>query len=436
MGPPRVPTTVTTPTAPAHWENALPLASAPRTRRQRLSQRVLRGAIRLGMTLYAATLRRAPARPIHRPVRVLVTMTTHSEAWARAHLRPLAAAPACGGVIAVTARPLGAIEGVQWRCPPAALTRIAGEVPARLLLFIWIALTQRPDLLGGFHLQMNGLAATWAARMIRARSAYFCVGGPREVIDGGVWSENRVFAKLPAPDPAIERQLLDAVRATDLIVGMGTEAVRYFEGHGLGGRCHVVAGGIDTAVFRPGTAASDLDIVFVGRLVPIKRVDLFLHAVRYIASAVPDLRVAVVGDGPLRQDLETLSRELGVSGHVSFAGQQAQVAGWLRRAKIFMLTSESEGLSLSLMEAMSCGVAPVVADVGDLGDLVGVECGFLVRERTAEAFASPAIALLKDADRLARVRRAAAVAAAAYTVEATTARWEAILPGLERINRS
>ena len=88
------------------------------------------------------------------------------------------------------------------------------------------------------------------------------------------------------------------------------------------------------------------------------------------------------------------------------------------------------------MEAMSCGVAPVVADVGDLGDLVGGECGFLVSGRTPEAFASPAIALLKDPDRLERVRRAAISRAAAYSVDATRARWEAILSDLERNDRS
>jgi glycosyltransferase involved in cell wall biosynthesis len=225
------------------------------------------------------------------------------------------------------------------------------------------------------------------------------------------------------------------VRATDLIVGMGTQTTRYFESHGLEGRCHVVAGGIDPALFQPSAAAPDLDIVFVGRLVPIKRVDLFLQAMRHVAAAAPELRVAVIGDGPLRTDLEALTRQLGLAGHVTFAGQQERVSDWLRRAKIFMLTSESEGLSLSLMEAMTCGVAPVVADVGDLGDLVGGDRGFLVRERTAEAFASPAIALLKDPERLQRVRSAAAAAAASYSVESTTARWETILPGLERIAR-
>jgi glycosyltransferase involved in cell wall biosynthesis len=426
------------PTAPAHWENAVTIGRATATsRRQRLSQRVVRAAIRFGLAVYAMTLRRRrPRAQTGRPVRALVTMTTHSDAWARAHLQPLAAARACGGVIAVTARPLGPIAGVEWRCPPRALIRTIGEVPARLLLFLWTAVAERPDLLAGFHLQMNGLAATWAARLIGARSAYFCVGGPREVIDGGVWSENRVFARLPAPDPAIERQLLDAVRATDVVIGMGTQTVKYFEAHGLEGRCHVVAGGIDQARFHPPAAARDLDVVFVGRLVPIKRVDLLLSAVRQIAGAVPELRVAIVGDGPLRSSLETLAAEFGIAGVVTFAGQQDDVSRWLQRAKIFMLTSESEGLSLSLMEAMSCGVAPVVADVGDLGDLVGGECGYLVSARTPEAFASPAIALLKDPDRLERVRRAAISRAAAYSAAATRARWEGILSDLERNDRS
>ena len=54
---------------------------------------------------------------------------------------------------------------------------------------------------------------------------------------------------------------------------------------------------------------------------------------------------------------------------MSFVGHQEDVAAWLSKSRVFVLTSDSEGLSLSMMEAMMCGLPAVVSDVGDLGDL-------------------------------------------------------------------
>ena len=62
-------------------------------------------------------------------------------------------------------------------------------------------------MVGGFHLLLNGLAAALMARMVGARSLYFCVGGPAEVLYGGILSENRFFEKLKVPHASIERIL-------------------------------------------------------------------------------------------------------------------------------------------------------------------------------------------------------------------------------------
>ena len=98
------------------------------------------------------------------------------------------------------------------------------------------------------------------------------------------------------------------------------------------------------------------DIIFAGRLVPIKRVDLFLESVRLLKESHPHIAAVIVGDGPLARELQNLSAEMGLSGNVHFAGFQADMAPWFNQAKIFILTSISEGLSLAMMEAMACGL--------------------------------------------------------------------------------
>jgi hypothetical protein len=141
------------------------------------------------------------------PLEVLLTGTFYSDNWVRAHVRPLAMSNRVARVrfVATTAVPvLDKVEGIS---PPAWLVSVVGSVPARLATFFWVGLRTRPDIVGGFHLQFNAMAAAILARLIGARSVYFCVGGPMEVLDGGVGCENRLFAKLEVPDATIEREL-------------------------------------------------------------------------------------------------------------------------------------------------------------------------------------------------------------------------------------
>ena len=118
----------------------------------------------------------------------------------------------------------------------------------------------------------------------------------------------------------------------------------------------------------------------------------------------------IVGDGPLRQELETLAAALGLGDAVEFAGQRVDVSSILGRSRVFVLTSKTEGLSLALMEAMMAGLPAVVSDVGDLGDLVRHgENGYLVDVQTPDRFAERIAAILKDRRDAGTVRGSGAV---------------------------
>jgi len=147
-----------------------------------------------------------------------------------------------------------------------------------------------------------------------------------------------------------------------------------------------------------------------------------------VAERLPNVKATIVGDGELCNNLERMARELGIEDNVVFAGCQQDVASWLRRAKVFVLTSDSEGLSLSMMEAMMSGLPAVVSDVGDLGDLVesGVN-GYLVPRRSPELFAERLVELLSDDKKLAAFSQAARRSALRYETQATIRRWDAIL---------
>ena len=180
---------------------------------------------------------------------MVLTGTFYSTNWIEAHLAPLAAAKACAGVTIVSLKGVPALTKVEVRRPPAWLVRSFGEVPSRLLTFWWVALRTRPCYVGGFHLLMNGLAAALVGRLVGARSIYLCVGGPAEVLGGGVRAENRLFGRMETPDAVVERRLVTAIDAFDLVVTMGTSAARFFRERGVRAPIHVVAGGIDQRRF-------------------------------------------------------------------------------------------------------------------------------------------------------------------------------------------
>ncbi|MFO1402460.1 MAG: glycosyltransferase [Steroidobacteraceae bacterium] len=358
---------------------------------------------------------------------VLLTGTFYSDNWINAHIRPLAASRRTAMVHVVATYPVPQGGKIRLHSPPRWLVRLGGPVIARLLTFLWLGLRLRPHLVGGFHLLFNGLVAATLARLVGARSLYFCVGGPAEVLNGGLQSENRLFEKLGAPDPVVERQLIRAACRIDLIVTMGSSGRRFFLEQGAPAVV-TVSGGLDAALYAPGGTVPDFDVIFVGRLAPIKRVDLLIGAIALARARLPAIRAVIVGDGPERGALEAQARALGVQDCVQFAGQQSQIAAWLKRARLFVMCSDTEGLSLALMEAMLCGLPALVPAVGDLGDLVANgENGYLVVERTPDAYAARLLELLGDGARLQRFGAAARRLAEPYEFGACAARWDAIL---------
>ena len=100
-----------------------------------------------------------------------------SDAWLDAYVQPLALSDRCAHIWVVTDQPMGALPRTNYVCAPNWLRHLMGNVPARSLYCILTALRVRPHVVGGFQLLLNGIVALAAARLVGARSMYFCVGG-------------------------------------------------------------------------------------------------------------------------------------------------------------------------------------------------------------------------------------------------------------------
>ena len=115
---------------------------------------------------------------------------------------------------------------------------------------------------------------------------------------------------------------------------------------------------------------SGFTLVYVGRLAPVKNHPLLLKAFHSALTSMPELHLWMVGDGTERALLERLATELGIAAEVTFWGQQLDVAPFFSAADAFIMSSQSEGLPMSLLQAFSLGVPAIVTDVGGMAEVV------------------------------------------------------------------
>lgn len=151
---------------------------------------------------------------------------------------------------------------------------------------------------------------------------------------------------------------------------------------------------------------------------PVKGVSYFVEALGFVARRVPDVRFLLVGMGDPR-DAVARSRELGVADNLIVTGFRSDVEAIYNLLDVSVLTSLSEGLSITILESMRAGCPVVATDVGGNPELVVPgETGFLVPPRDAAATAGRIMELLSDAGLRERMgRRAATIVEARFSLD-------------------
>jgi glycosyltransferase involved in cell wall biosynthesis len=138
-------------------------------------------------------------------------------------------------------------------------------------------------------------------------------------------------------------------------------------------------------------------IGMVGRLEPVKRVDLFLAMAGIVANVIPDVQFVVAGDGALRQSLLSCTRQPGLQDNVRFLGHREDIHDVLRALDVLVMCSDHEGLPMVLLEALWLGVPVVARAVGGIREIVeNGRNGFTVSSSLPEDFAAACLRLLAD----------------------------------------
>lgn len=197
-------------------------------------------------------------------------------------------------------------------------------------------------------------------------------------------------------------------RLADISTNVSDEAVLAFINNKAvaRGRMQTVHNGISTSLFcfdaharervrtELGGHADTQVILAVGRLSEQKDYPNLMHAVAQINQARHKFIVWIAGDGPLRQDMQTMAEALGISRLVRFLGVRHDIPKLMSAADVFVLPSAWEGFGLVAAEAMACERVVVATDSGGVREVVG-DAGYLVPVRNPQALAD---ALMKAMD--------------------------------------
>jgi len=202
-------------------------------------------------------------------------------------------------------------------------------------------------------------------------------------------------------------------------------------------RTRVIPNAVDTDFFKPSKApcrSMRLELgledefvwVTVGRLIPEKDQRLLIETMALMHSRGSDPALVVVGDGPLRRQLEGAVDELSLSGRVRFIGAASDVRPFLRMADAFVLSSRSEGLPMALLEAMSCGLPVVGTSVGSIPLAIGEENTVPSGSAHALSAAMERIMGLRREERLAFGASMRERVQSHYSVSALASKWEEV----------
>lgn len=210
-------------------------------------------------------------------------------------------------------------------------------------------------------------------------------------------------------DPAFKRAARFYCKLAHQITVVHPALIEYFkrEIHVSADRVHCVPNGVvipdisDRPRVRASTRAQfnseseDFIFLFAGRLHHTKDLPTLLSAVK-IVTATRRCKVWLVGDGPDRSMLESITREVGLAAVVQFLGATSNVAPYLKSADAFVMSSATEGMPMVLLEAMASRLPCIATNVGGIPGLLGDGTGIVVPPRDPSRLADAMVRLIDD----------------------------------------
>ena len=266
------------------------------------------------------------------------------------------------------------------RCPVIAMNKTEGLKPALVARLASTLRKIRPDVVhthntAGYVYGVAAAAIAGVPRIIHTRHGQRFESSRRQTL---------LFRSLS--------------RWVDHVVSVSADGCQLTIHEGIPtSKASTICNGVDLARFKFVPNRPRGRAVVVARLSPEKDIATLIRAMEIIRRSSADLCLDIVGDGSERESLESLSLALGLSDLVRFHGMRDDVPSVLATASLFVLPSVTEGISLTLLEAMAAGLPVVACDVGGNPEVVAdEETGILVPPRDPQAMAEAMLRFHQD----------------------------------------
>lgn len=207
--------------------------------------------------------------------------------------------------------------------------------------------------------------------------------------------------------PGYRRTAMTYGKRVERVTGIHQGIGDYFAGE-LGiepSRIEVIPNGVDGQKFAPAPASErgrrgEVVIGWVGRFEADKNPQRMIRIAHKLSKLAPGpFRIVMVGDGAQRAATEQLAEELEVGHLVEFAGASDEVSVLLKSFDVFVLTSDTEGTPLALLEAMATGLPCIATAVGSIPQVISTDCGTTVASNDEDGFAAALAGLVSEPER-------------------------------------
>lgn len=248
-----------------------------------------------------------------------------------------------------------------------------------------------------------------------------CQGGPYDLIHayqasqaaGGGWLLKWIYPKIPLLVTVQEGKDLNRqsrltrffryliFKKADTVTVISNYLAQYVRSQNSKVPISIIPNGVDISKFQSDGGHSPKTVITVSRLVKKNGVKDLIDAVAIIKKEVPDIKLLVVGDGPLRESLKLKAESLKLKDNVEFVGEVSHdlLPQYLAKATIFVRPSLSEGLGTAFLEAMAAGLPIIGTPVGGITDFLKDEkTGLFCKAGNPQDLADKIARLIKDDD--------------------------------------
>ena len=257
----------------------------------------------------------------------------------------------------------------------------------KLSAIIYILLKYTPDIIIALGLIPQGIYANILGVIFRKKRVLLSMG-KNELIYSNDNKLQRILLKIASLADAIGTRGSNSKKQ---LVERGFNPDKIFISHNV----------FDFDDFKSRECAKKYDLIYVGLIEHYKRIDQLINVVDKLVKEydLKEIKLVIVGEGSLKKVLRHKSECLGLSNNIVFlpAGDISYLCNLYNQSRIFVMTSEGEGLPMAMIEAMSCGLPVVIFDDADIPDVVHHgENGLLIKPGDLDGFVKAINLLLHD----------------------------------------